>query len=66
MGHPWQYKFENNDGYAGKEFSYINILDYGRLMFGTFREGASMCGTLNVCEAFVMTCRQADATKPTV
>ena len=45
---------------------YINILDYWSLMFGTFREGVSMCGTLNVCEAFVMTCRQAAATKLTV
>ena len=44
----------------------VFLLNYGRLMFGTFREGASMCGTLNVCEAFVMTCRQAAAIKPTV
>ena len=52
MGHPWQYKFENNDGYAGKEFSYINILDYGRLMFGTFREGASMCVDIKCLRGF--------------
>ena len=52
VGHPWQYKFENNDGYAGKEFSYINILDYGRLMFGTFREGASMCVDIKCLRGF--------------
>ena len=37
-----------------------------KVLFLIFREGVSMCVTLNVCEAFIMTCRQAAAIKPIV
>ena len=66
VGHPWQFKVKKMKDMRERNFLIlINWIMEGWCLVHSGREflGAR---TLNVCEAFVMTCRQAAAIKPTV
>ena len=66
VGHPWQFKVKKMKDMRERSFLIlINWIMEGWCLVHSGRE--LLCaGTLNVCEAFVMTCRQAAVIKPTV
>ena len=66
VGHPWQFKVKKMKDMRERNFLIlINWIMEGWCLVHSGRE--LLCaGTLNVCEAFVMTCRQAAVIKPTV
>ena len=65
VGYPWQYKIGKRRICNAENSVYYSYIKWKSYFWYSGSE--LLCAwTLNVCEAFVMTCRQADATKPTV